>query len=99
MGHLSCPLPALLLLLPLLAGATAFQSTCGQPVASKRIVGGQDAQSGEWPWQASIRYKGFHVCGGSLVTEEWVVSAAHCLFFFFFFFNFSSILNSFPYWK
>uniref|UniRef100_A0A674KA92 Peptidase S1 domain-containing protein n=1 Tax=Terrapene triunguis TaxID=2587831 RepID=A0A674KA92_9SAUR len=51
---------------------------CGQSVASSRIVGGQNAQNGAWPWQASIQYKGFHICGGSLITGEWVVSAAHC---------------------
>ncbi|KAM9148966.1 serine protease 33-like [Pangshura tecta] len=80
MGVLSCSLPALILvlMLPLLEGATEFQSTCGQSVASGRIVGGQDAQNGAWPWQASIRYGGVHICGGSLITREWVVSAAHC---------------------
>ncbi|XP_074920787.1 transmembrane protease serine 9-like [Chelonoidis abingdonii] len=80
MGVLSCPLPALMLvlMLPLLEGAVEFQSTCGQSVASGRIVGGQDAQNGAWPWQASIRYNGVHICGGSLITGEWVVSAAHC---------------------
>ncbi|XP_038260725.1 serine protease 33-like [Dermochelys coriacea] len=77
MGVLSCLLPTLLLL-PLLEGAVEFQSTCGQSATSSRIVGGQNAQNGVWPWQASIRYKGFHICGGSLITEEWVVSAAHC---------------------
>ncbi|XP_030418125.1 serine protease 33-like [Gopherus evgoodei] len=81
MGVLSCPLSTLLLLqllLQLLEGAAEFQSTCGQSVASSRIVGGQDAENGAWPWQASIRYKGVHICGGSLITGEWVVSAAHC---------------------
>ncbi|XP_050812927.1 serine protease 33-like [Gopherus flavomarginatus] len=81
MGVLSCPLSTLLLLqllLQLLEGAEEYQSTCGQPMASGRIVGGQDAQNGAWPWQASIRYKGVHICGGSLITGEWVVSAAHC---------------------
>ncbi|XP_026514082.1 serine protease 33-like [Terrapene carolina triunguis] len=80
MGVLSCPLAALflVLVLPLLEGAEEFQSTCGQSVASSRIVGGQNAQNGAWPWQASIQYKGFHICGGSLITGEWVVSAAHC---------------------
>uniref|UniRef100_A0A8C8SB94 Peptidase S1 domain-containing protein n=1 Tax=Pelusios castaneus TaxID=367368 RepID=A0A8C8SB94_9SAUR len=55
-----------------------FSPACGQSMATSRIVGGQNAQNGEWPWQASIRYRGSHICGGSLITEQWVVSAAHC---------------------
>lgn len=50
---------------------------CG--VASQaRITGGSSAVPGQWPWQVSIVYDGTHVCGGSLVSEKWVLSAAHC---------------------
>ncbi|XP_078509281.1 uncharacterized protein LOC144769149 [Lissotriton helveticus] len=51
---------------------------CGHPTISNRIVGGEDAQEGSWPWQISLEKNGNHICGGSLITNQWVVSAAHC---------------------
>lgn len=44
-----------------------------------RIVGGQLEKQGGSPWQVMIRRKdGFGFCGGTLITQRWVVSAAHC---------------------
>ncbi|XP_078508709.1 serine protease 33-like [Lissotriton helveticus] len=57
-----------------------FFVVCGTPVVSSRIVGGQDAVNGEWPWQASVQVEGQHICGGTLITNNWVVSAAHCYY-------------------
>ncbi|KAL0993918.1 hypothetical protein UPYG_G00115550 [Umbra pygmaea] len=47
----------------------------------QRIVGGNDVIPGEIPWQVSLINKetGQSFCGGSLLSELWVITAAHCL--------------------
>nr|XP_028557399.1 serine protease 27-like [Podarcis muralis] len=53
---------------------------CGKPINSPRIVGGQPASNGSWPWQVSILRNLYPICGGSLIAEQWVLSAAHCFY-------------------
>ncbi|KAM7412443.1 hypothetical protein PAMA_020026 [Pampus argenteus] len=46
---------------------------------SSRIVGGVLEKLGGSPWQVLIRRSdGYGFCGGTLVSDRWVVSAAHC---------------------
>uniref|UniRef100_A0A3Q2PKG2 chymotrypsin n=1 Tax=Fundulus heteroclitus TaxID=8078 RepID=A0A3Q2PKG2_FUNHE len=66
----------------------AFISTaygCGVPAIPPRVTGyarivnGEKAVPHSWPWQVSLQQStGFHFCGGSLINENWVVTAAHC---------------------
>ncbi|XP_026227201.1 trypsin-1-like [Anabas testudineus] len=42
-----------------------------------KIVGGYECARHSQPHQVSLNV-GYHFCGGSLVTKDWVVSAAHC---------------------
>ncbi|XP_052086018.1 plasma kallikrein-like [Mytilus californianus] len=56
---------------------------CGVPAIphrSKRIIGGTNAPRGAWPWQVALRFMtGVYMCGGALISDRWVVTAAHCL--------------------
>ncbi|XP_064633163.1 serine protease 27-like isoform X2 [Lineus longissimus] len=53
-------------------------SKFGADAMKWRIVGGRDADHGEYPWQVSILYLGVHWCGGTLINRDWVMTAAHC---------------------
>ena len=43
-----------------------------------RIIGGNEAQRGRYPYMVSLTYQYAHVCGGSLIADDMILSAAHC---------------------
>ncbi|XP_072122297.1 serine protease hepsin isoform X1 [Mobula birostris] len=52
---------------------------CGRrKLQADRIVGGRLAELGRWPWQVALLFDGSPLCGGSLIADDWVVTAAHC---------------------
>ncbi|XP_008544698.1 uncharacterized protein LOC103569261 [Microplitis demolitor] len=56
---------------------------CGirtQTTSQARIVGGGSSQAGSWPWQVALYKEGDYQCGGALISDKWVLSAAHCFY-------------------
>ncbi|CAG9134562.1 unnamed protein product [Plutella xylostella] len=52
---------------------------CGGPNQENRIVGGLPAGLNRYPWMARIVYDGQFHCGASLLSKEYVLTAAHCV--------------------
>lgn len=51
------------------------KASCGaKNIKSARIINGQNAQPGEWPWIASLQESNNTICGGTLVSPKWVSS-------------------------
>jgi trypsin len=65
-----------LLACALSASAAFAQNEC---VDNRRVVGGVDAKITEHPWQVAIDFPAIGgLCGGSLIQDRWVLTAAHC---------------------
>ncbi|EDO34771.1 predicted protein [Nematostella vectensis] len=59
---------------------TAVHAACGRKPPGARVINGQNAQPHSWPWQISLRpYGRYHSCGGTLISDRWVVTASHCV--------------------
>merc|ERR1712001_589635 len=62
-------------------GNKSFAEECGLENPNgieDRIVGGHEAAHHEWPWQVALFIDDAWFCGGSLISDEWVMTAAHC---------------------
>ncbi|KAK3595695.1 hypothetical protein CHS0354_026915 [Potamilus streckersoni] len=44
-----------------------------------KILHGRNAELGQLPWQIALYENGEHVCGGSIIHPNWVLTAAHCV--------------------
>ncbi|CAF1579654.1 unnamed protein product [Rotaria sp. Silwood1] len=55
-------------------GCSALNTTI-----TSRIVGGEAASNYAWGWMVSLQQSNSHICGASLLTSEYAVTAAHCV--------------------
>lgn len=44
-----------------------------------RIINGYEAEPGQFPYQALVKVAGEYTCGGAILNEKWVVTAASCV--------------------
>merc|ERR1712038_1007997 len=62
------------------ASAYDLATECGieGPPSKDKIVGGFEAQENQWPWQVALFIDNAWFCGGSIISENYIMTAAHC---------------------
>lgn len=53
-----------------------IETYCDEP---ERIVGGDIATIGQFPYQVSLQSYNEHICGGSIISSTHILTAAHCV--------------------
>jgi len=72
-------LSPLLVLIQLSSSEGGLHGTRGTGLSKEnRIIGGGLSDKDEYPYAVSLKGRGGHFCGGSLIARDVVLSAAHC---------------------
>ncbi|XP_065083227.1 trypsin-1-like [Ochlerotatus camptorhynchus] len=64
---------------PLTPPTDCSECKCGRTNLATRIVGGTETRVNQYPWMAMLQYGGTFYCGGSLISDQHVLTAAHCV--------------------
>ncbi|KAA0202995.1 hypothetical protein HAZT_HAZT010844 [Hyalella azteca] len=58
---------------------TRLVSGCGVVPFKDRISGGQEAWPHSYPWMVALFIDDAYFCGGSIIDDQWILTAAHCM--------------------